>query len=115
MIDLNKLRSDALKATQGEWYSIANSWENCTVYSNGNTVARVEIDPDVSEDTQPELEAVMQADASHIANNSPSTTLALVAVVEAAQKFVAARDLQVALETQAALREALKPFQKEAA
>ena len=132
MIDLNKLRSDALKATQGEWSyhaKLSGSENHRGFYITCDGFAHAFAQPMDGDGRKGEY------NASHIANNSPTTTLAFVEGIENAKRgadalarllddtqhaehpdcedgYCPVKDARSAL---AALREALKPFQKEAA
>lgn len=55
------------KHTEGQLEIVAHSWKESGLYDKcGNRVALVEIDPDVTEETQDELEAVMDANARRL-------------------------------------------------
>ena len=107
MIDLTKLRQDAMAATQGEWRQLhANG---CDVRADCGHQGSTWI-----------CETRLPAEATHIANLSPSTAIALIEAVEAAKAYVEwSKDVEVSPSApdlkaiRAALREALRPFTKE--
>lgn len=94
MIDLTKLRQDAIAATQGEWSAnVSTTWQLIQSLMKRTS----------TED---------RATASHVANLSPSTAIALIEAVEAAKQVLEEVE-SVTHASEAALREALKPFTKE--
>lgn len=59
--------SEAIKPTPGPWTVVENSWEVSTVSAGSVEVARCYVDCNVTEDTQTEDEAIMNANARLIA------------------------------------------------
>ena len=109
MIDLSKLRQDAMAATQGEWrveqdFRIDMEW-NRHIYCGVDRAVCFMAHSDGKDPARDE------ATASHIANLSPSTALALIEAVQKAKAVAYSNGFDAALpDKMDALREALKPF-----